>query len=42
MEVTVASVPGSGLDGRRLLRMYARTVPHLVTCSGLHPIACSS
>lgn len=37
MEVTVASVPGSGLDGKRLLRMYARTVPHLVDVLGQPP-----
>jgi predicted metalloprotease with PDZ domain len=37
MEVTVAAVPGSGLDGRRLLRMYARTVPLLVEVLGRPP-----
>jgi len=37
MDVTVATVPGSGLDGRRLLRMYARTVPHLVDVLGRPP-----
>jgi predicted metalloprotease with PDZ domain len=37
MEVTVAAVPGSGLDARRLRRMYARTMPHLVDVLGPPP-----
>ena len=37
MEVTVASAPGSGLDARRLLRLYGRTVPLLAGLLGTPP-----
>jgi predicted metalloprotease with PDZ domain len=37
MDVTVAIAPGSALDGRRLLRLYARTVPDLARMLGSPP-----
>ncbi|HJQ83917.1 MAG TPA: hypothetical protein VKA21_07575 [Candidatus Binatia bacterium] len=36
-EVTVAAAPGSGLDARRLLRLYAHTVPILADLLGPPP-----
>jgi predicted metalloprotease with PDZ domain len=37
MDVTVAIAPGSALDGRRLLRLYARIGPHLAHVLGAPP-----
>jgi len=37
LPVTVAVAPGSALDARRLLRLYARTVPLLVSVLGPPP-----
>ena len=37
MDVTVAIAPGSALDGRRLLRLYAGTVPELARILGAPP-----
>jgi predicted metalloprotease with PDZ domain len=37
LEITVATAPGSSLDARRLLRLYARTVPVLAGAFGPPP-----
>lgn len=37
MDITVATAPGSALDARRLLRLYARTVPLLAGILGPPP-----